>query len=126
MTGYNGAPTGMPHCNHDCDCESHDRAGQISGDAVGKHMPDCASRQPCLVSVHAEVNAIAYAARWGIPTEGAKLTTTDSPCLSCAQLTINAGIISVTYGRAYRDTKPLDLLNSVGIKVKSAADSPLI
>ena len=66
-TGYNGAPAGMPHCEHE------------KGDDT-----------PCEVTVHAEANAIAFAARHGVRTEGAELHTTHSPCLTCAKLIINA------------------------------------
>jgi len=116
VTGYNGAPAGMPHCNHDCDCGYPGEGGLLF---EGKHLSNCAGEAPCTVSVHAECNAIAYAARLGIAVEGAQLTTTHSPCLSCSQLIINAGITRVLYNFEYRDKAPLDLLRSAGIAVES-------
>lgn len=93
--GYNGAPAGMPHCYHR---EDDDR--------------------PCERAVHAEVNAIAFAAKHGVPTKGSTLYTTDSPCLNCARLIINAGIEEVIYGREYRDARGVGELALVGIEVR--------
>jgi len=78
-SGFNGAPPGLPHCNHD------DSAGYI----------------PCDNTNHAEGNAIAFAARYPISTAGATLYTTHSPCKVCAGLIISAGIVRVVYGDVY-------------------------
>jgi len=93
--GYNGVPTGMQHCNH-----SMDESG------VG-----------CPNAVHAEANAIVWAARYGVSTDGCDIFTTHMPCLGCANLIINAGIIRVVYSVDYRDHSGLDLLTTVGIEV---------
>lgn len=91
-TGYNGAPSGMPHCGHTSDFT-------------------------CTISVHAEVNAIAYAARNGVATNDATLFTTHSPCRACAQLIINAGITTVYYDAGYRDPSGIELLSTAGVDV---------
>jgi dCMP deaminase len=114
VSGYNGAPKGMPHCSHECNCGYPGEGGKFF---EGKHLSDCASASPCTVSVHAEANAVAFAARWGIPVEGADLFTTHSPCLACAQLLINCGLTRIVYGRMFRDTSGLDLLISAGLEV---------
>lgn len=93
-SGYNGAPAGMPHCHH-----------------------DLIDANPCTVAVHAEANAIAFAARHGTWVDGADLYTTDSPCLTCAQLIVNAGIATVHYHRPYRLTLGLDLLDHANVEV---------
>lgn len=49
-------------------------------------------------AVHAEVSAIASAARRGIPTQGAELFCTLEPCLSCLKLIVAAGVARVVYG----------------------------
>lgn len=117
-TGYNGAPAGMDHCNHACDCDHWDIGGQITGDAVGRHTYECASRQACLISVHAEANAIAFAARHGVAVEGAEMHTTLSPCVACAQLLINAGLIRVISMQDYRIRDGLVLLENAGIALQ--------
>jgi dCMP deaminase len=69
----------------------------------------------CTISVHAEANAIAFAARHGVALQGATVYTTHSPCVPCAQLIINAGIKEVNYLHDYRITDGRVLLSAVGI-----------
>lgn len=90
-TGYNGAPAGMPHCRH-----------QTAG-------------EPCISAVHAEANAVAFAARHGIATDGATLYVTHSPCLECAKLLVNAGVARVIYATRYRLADGLRLLAICGV-----------
>lgn len=116
-SGYNGAPAGLPHCRHHCDCLLDDPARHeliITEDA---HLIGCNSLKPCTIAVHAEANAIAYAARYGMRLEGADLFTTLSPCVPCSQLIINAGIVRVVYSKEYRDTSGLTLLRQADIVV---------
>lgn len=50
-------------------------------------------------AVHSEVDAIAQAAKFGLPTEGATLFVTRYPCEACARAIAVAGIKNVIYGR---------------------------
>lgn len=95
--GYNGSPSGQPHCLE---------VGCLSGPDGG-----------CTRTIHAEANVIVMAAKYGIPTEGATLHCTTSPCLSCAQMIVNAGIIKVAYHEGYRLPEGMELLMTAGIKV---------
>lgn len=113
-TGYNGAPAGMDHCDHSSEYELHydeETTRQLYG-TMGK-PPD----RGCTVSVHAEANAIAYAARYGIGLEGAELYSTYVPCLPCAQLVINAGISKIFVKHLYRDKAGGQLLKAAGIEM---------
>ena len=101
VTGYNGAPSGFPHCIDREGCRVDERGG-------------------CLDAVHAEANLIAFAAKHGISLEGATVYTTCAPCLDCAKLLINAGIKKVIYMEEYRDTRGKDLLIQAGVKVENA------
>jgi len=94
-TGYNGAPSGLPHCI-DWGC--------IIGVDGG-----------CIRTSHAEAGAIAFAARRGLSLEGATLYCTLSPCLNCAKLIINSGIKEVIYCEKYKNHEGLDLLDGAGI-----------
>ena len=67
--------------------------------------------------LHAEANAITKLARSYNNSEGSTLYITDSPCIECAKLIIQAGIKRVVYAREYRLTDGADLLRQAGIKV---------
>lgn len=112
--GYNGAPAGMPHCDHTCDCGFPGEGGLLF---EGKHLSNCAKTSACTAAVHAEANAIAFAAKHGVATGGAHLFTTLAPCLPCSQLIINAGIVRVVYFVAYRERTGISLLASANIEV---------
>lgn len=112
VTGYNGSPAGMPHCDHTCNCGG---VYTLPGEPGG-HDADCPAG-PCKMAVHAEANAIAYAAKHGVRLEGSVMYTTYTPCVPCAQLIINAGITEVFAANAYRDMSGLNLLTMAGIMV---------
>lgn len=86
-TGYNGAIAGMPHCTDVGHLMEHDH---------------------CVRTVHAEVNAIAQAAKRGMPTEGATIYVTANPCWNCFKTIANAGIKTIVYGELYRDQEILN------------------
>jgi len=98
-SGYNGSPSGMPHCLD-----------------VGCHEVD----GHCIRTVHAETNAIAHAARHGIATEGATIYVTHFPCWNCAKILMAAGIKKLVYRYEYNG--PLvqhteSVLRQVGVVV---------
>ena len=96
--GYNGAPAGRPHClGHDC----------ILDETGG-----------CSRSVHAEANAITFAAREGISCKGATLYCTTAPCRKCAQLIVNAGIQKVVYSEEYKNDAGVSDLKLAGVPVQ--------
>ena len=68
--------------------------------------------------LHAEANAITKLARSSNNSEGSTLYVTDSPCIECAKLIIQAGIKRVVYAREYRLSDGIDLLRQAGIKVE--------
>jgi dCMP deaminase len=101
-TGYNGAPSGLDHC---------DTVGCArEGVASGTHHELCRA-------VHAEQNAIIQAALHGISIEGATLYCTHQPCILCAKMMINARVRKVVYQQSYPDQTALDFLQQAGIDV---------
>ncbi|WP_077075687.1 deoxycytidylate deaminase [Aedoeadaptatus urinae] len=80
-TGYNGSVAGNPHC-----------------DDVGHTMRD----GHCIATIHAEMNALLYCAKEGIPTKDTICYVTHFPCLNCTKALIQAGIREVVYKNAYR------------------------
>lgn len=109
--GYNGAPAGMPHCSHECDC-------RIPPLVAGNHEPHCPAGEPCLISVHAEANALAFAAKYGVATNDAELHINFSPCKNCSMLIINSGIVRVRWAKEYRISEGIDLMRNAGIDAK--------
>lgn len=83
-TGYNGAPRGLPDCDHE-----------------GHLLKEMGGRMSCIRTAHAEANGIAQAARTGARIGGGTLYTTASTCYDCAKLVINAGIKRVVAGEFY-------------------------
>lgn len=106
--GYNGPPAGT----HNCDVEWPNEG--------------CArdSKGSCSLALHAEQNAILYAAKNGAKVEGATLYTTLSPCIACARLILSSGIKMVYYSTSYASYKGLttdegvDFLVKFGVEVK--------
>lgn len=91
--GYNGFLPGTPHVSRVR--EGHEQA-----------------------TVHAEQNAIADAARRGIPVEGSVAYVTHFPCINCAKILASAGISEVRYREDYHnDALVVPLLTDAGVKV---------
>ena len=104
--GYNGAPPGLPHCEDN----AHGWAEYQSGEPT--YMLEA---HGCRNATHAEANALAFAARQGISTDGGTLYVTLSPCLDCARLLIAAGISEVFYDSEYREPAGRELLQQGGV-----------
>ncbi len=89
VTGYVGAPAGLPHCDE----VGHQFKQTIHEDgSITKH---------CVRTIHAEQNAICQAAKFGISLDGATLYCRMTPCRTCAMLIINCGIVRVFCERKY-------------------------
>ncbi|MBO7481045.1 MAG: dCMP deaminase family protein [Bacteroidales bacterium] len=67
--------------------------------------------------LHAEANAITKVAKSGNSSEGATLYITTAPCIECAKLIIQAGIVRVVYAEEYRMSEGIELLKRAGIDV---------
>ncbi len=104
-TGYNGAPTGLPHC---------DEVGCLKDKL---HVPS-GERQEVCRALHAEQNAIVQAARYGTVVEGSSIYCTTEPCSMCAKSIINAGIKRVVYRESYPDALSRELLLGAGVIVE--------
>jgi dCMP deaminase len=84
-TGYNGAPVGVKSCGNRGYC-CRDKAEIKSG----THHEFC-------YAVHAEQNAILFAAKHGSPTLGATMYVTGKPCEICLKIIVQSGIKEVVY-----------------------------
>ena len=96
--GFNGTP-----CGFENRCETKNINGEL------KTLP---------YVLHAESNAILKCAKYGKSTNGATLYITHSPCIECAKLIIQAGIIRVVYLDVYRTIDGIVILRKSGINVE--------
>lgn len=69
------------------------------------------------VIVHAEINLFSECARYGIPTDNTDLYVTIAPCLNCANTILQSGVSRVFYLQEYKNTKGIDKLERLGVKV---------
>ncbi len=105
--GYNGPPAGT----HNCDEEWPDKG--CARDRKGG----------CSLALHAEANAILYAAKNQITLDDATLYLTLSPCLPCARMIYSVGIKKVLFLHSYADYKGIssdegvDFLRKFGVDV---------
>lgn len=104
-TGYNGAPKGLIHCVQ-IGCLRHRLNIKPS------------QRIEICRGIHAEQNALVQASFFGISVAGATLYTTQSPCITCAKMIINAGILRIVSKNSYPDTLAKKMLTEAGIKVE--------
>ena len=112
-TGYNGAPSGLRHC-----LETGCLREQMNISSGERH-------ELCR-GLHAEQNAIAWAARHGIPLAGSTCYLSSyTPCLACANLLVQIGCVRVVYRTLYRDDRALGVLRAAGIEL-SQFDGKLV
>lgn len=91
--GYNGTPSGFENV-----CED---AHNITKPYV----------------LHAEANAITKVAASSNSSKGATIYVTSAPCIECAKLIIQSGIVRVVYSEKYRTEEGIDLLRRAHIEV---------
>jgi dCMP deaminase len=102
-TGYVGSPGGFPDCYE---------AGHILREVK---YEDGTIKQHCVRTIHAEQNAIVYAARFGVSLEGATLYCTMQPCYVCAMIIVAAGIKRVVCSGAYQSNDSAEIFKKAGI-----------
>ena len=96
-TGYNGSISGQPHC-----------------DDVGHMMEN----NHCVRTIHAEMNAIAQAARNGVSIDSSDMYVTALPCWQCFKVIANTGIINVYYSEEYKpDSRTKEALEKTNVKL---------
>jgi dCMP deaminase len=103
-TGYNGAPKGVRNCLERGTC-LREELGVPSGE-----------RQEICRGLHAEQNAILQAAYHGVSIKGSVMYCTTQPCITCAKMIINAGIIKIYYLEDYPDPLSMQMLDEAGVE----------
>lgn len=92
--GFNGMPAGMDNV-----CEHYEDAGMMGSSLVTN--PEVS---------HAEENAIAKLARGTTSSANSTAYVTLEPCIHCAKILYNAGVIRVVVGEAYRSHEGTEFL----------------
>lgn len=105
--GYNGPPAGTHNCDED----------------FGQTGCPRDSKGSCSLALHAEQNAILYAAKNGAKVEDSTLYVTLSPCIACARVIYSMKIRKVVYLDSYAKYKGIpsdegvDFLRQFGVEV---------
>jgi len=111
-TGYAGSPPGTEHC---------DEVGHLFETRCDK---DGNESKHCIRTIHAEQNAIAQAAKFGISVDGATIYLNMEPCFSCAKLLISAGIKRVVCQKKYHAGEMTrEILKKAGVKLEVFEDN---
>jgi len=95
--GYNGPPAGTYNCD-----EEWPETG-CPRDSKGS----------CSLALHAEQNAILYAAKNKVDLEGSTLYVTLAPCIACARVIFSVGIKKVIYKNSYAEYKGIGIEEGV-------------
>ena len=101
-TGYNGAPSGVAHC---------EKVGCLRG----KMGVASGERHELCRGVHAEQNALIQAATFGVSVSGATIYTTHQPCFICTKMLINAKIERIVFEKEYPDDLAIGMLREAKI-----------
>lgn len=102
--GYNGTPMGYVNCDV-----------HFNGNHTEEHHEWSNTHE-----IHAEQNAIIWAARKGISIEGGTIYCTHKPCLHCTKMIIASGIKEIYYKHEYHrnsDEVLNSFLNACAVKI---------
>jgi dCMP deaminase len=105
-TGYNGAPKGLKHCKE---------VGCLREDM---NIPSGERHELCR-GLHAEQNVIIQAAVFGTSIKGSTLYCTNTPCVVCVKMLINAGVEEIVYSGDYPDDLAKKMIAESKIKIRN-------
>lgn len=120
-TGYNGSPMGHKNCSE----HAKENNWLLDDGRLAKIHRVAHSTWSHSNEIHAELNAILFAAKSGISLEGASLYVTASPCPDCVKSICQSGIKTVVYSKLYdRGGKDwITMLQDSGITVHQIPES---
>jgi len=111
-TGYNGSPAGAPHCL-DVGCLIY-RSTTPTGE----------EEENCFRTIHAEINAIAQAAKNGASITDADIYITHSPCIHCMKVLVNTGIKRIFFEKPYKLHTLEDLRRTSNVALEQVQVEP--
>jgi len=107
----------LPHC----DDVGHDIREHLTPTVSG-----LVSKEHCVRTIHAELNAILQAAKDGVSVDGATLYCWMTPCRNCAMAIIRVGIVRVVAQYVYQDAEDtIDMFTKCGIHLEHICDQQL-
>lgn len=129
--GFNGVPTGQLHCEdnflevYKSGCFK-DKYATFTDFMQSKDFYDLHGKWSIDHELHAEQNAILFAAKNGIATNGSHLYVTQSPCIHCAKIITTSGVEKVFYKELYdRSQEGIVFLNKNGIECRQLAQEEI-
>jgi len=111
-TGYNGAPKGLRHCS------------EVGCLREKLNVPPGERHELCR-GLHAEQNVIIQAAVFGISIKDSVLYCTNTPCVVCVKMLINAGVKEIVFSGDYPDDLAKKMLSESNIKVNNFNDNDI-
>lgn len=120
VNGYNGTVSGKSNnCEESCTVCNGTGSLNVVNDC-GNVCTTCdgKGRVTNKFTLHAEQNAIAYAAKNGIALKNCTMYITTSPCPECSKLIAQSGITRVVYGDTYSDCSGIEFLKELGVAVE--------
>lgn len=128
--GFNGTPTGQLHCEENFrkvyEKEYKDKFPTYEEFLASRTFYDLHGKWSIENELHAEQNAISFAAKNGIATQGADVYVTWSPCVHCAKVIVSAGIKKVFYKNTYdRSQEGIFFLEKNGIECRRLTDDDI-
>lgn len=121
--GFNGTPSGQEHCedhfDHLFQQDFQDKYPDYAAFVSSKDFYDTHGKWSIENELHAEQNAILFAAKNGISTNGSTLYVTMSPCIHCAKVIVTSGIQRVFFKELYdRSQEGIVFLGKNGIECR--------
>jgi len=110
ITGYNGTPKGLPNC-----CDVFDKNDFIREEHHYWSKDN---------EIHAEMNAVAFAAKHNVEIDGCDIYVTISPCNDCLKNLVPTGIKNIYYLYLYdKSTLNPELLKRINVQEVPGAEA---
>ena len=129
VNAWNGTVSGADNCCEEevlrCqECDARFDEDNFNGHYQCPHCNNRVSKGTKTKNnvVHAEANAILFAAKNGIQTEGCTMYVTLAPCIECAKMIKQAGITRVVYDFVYRKSAGIEFLKRNNVEIESIED----
>ena len=87
--------------------------------------PDGEVEENCFRTIHAEINAIAQAAKHGVSIGDSSIYITHSPCIHCLKVIVNTGIKRVCFEKPYKLHNIEAMVERSGLELIQVGEVPV-